>query len=309
MTEEFHKLNGRQQRRLSMTEYVRYREQLRQYDFENSSRIRGVRKRKLYHCFLLPLIVAGRLANRQKLHILADKRTRTKKPVIYACTHIGYYDIIMTIEAIKSHCYLLLSGPEAIYRTFEGWLAETNGIICMNAYSKSDRRIAKETAIRLLRQNGSLLIFPEGAWNITENLPVMKLFRGAVDMALQTGAEIVPIAIEQNGKDFYVNIGRNIKYPDAHADTQALTDALRSELCTLKWEIWEHFPVARRTVFSKESGDRFVEDILAEGRYINKREMLEAERYHDKNITAPAEVFAFMKHLKPNRKNAFLFRN
>ncbi len=154
MIEEFHKLNRRQQRRLSMPEYVRYREQLRQYDFKNNSRIKGIRKRKLYHWFLLPLIVIGRLANRQKLHILADKRTRTKKPVIYACTHIGYYDIIITIEAIKSPCYLLLSGPEAIYRTFEGWLAETNGVICMNAYSKPDRRIAKETAIRLLRQNG-----------------------------------------------------------------------------------------------------------------------------------------------------------
>ncbi len=309
MIEEFHKLNRRQQRRLSMPEYVRYREQLRQYDFKNNSRIKGIRKRKLYHWFLLPLIVIGRLANRQKLHILADKRTRTKKPVIYACTHIGYYDIIITIEAIKSPCYLLLSGPEAIYRTFEGWLAETNGVICMNAYSKPDRRIAKETAIRLLRQNGSLLIFPEGAWNITENLPVMKLFRGAVDMALQTGAEIVPIAIEQYEKDFYVNIGRNIKYPDVQADTQVLTDALRSELCTLKWAIWERFPVARRTAFSRDYGARFVEDILAEGRYINAKEMLEAERYHDKNVTAPAEAFAFMKQLNPRRENAFLFRN
>lgn len=32
--DSFHKLSGRQQRRLSMPEYVRYREWLRQYDYE-----------------------------------------------------------------------------------------------------------------------------------------------------------------------------------------------------------------------------------------------------------------------------------
>lgn len=54
------------------------------------------------------------------------------------------------------------------------------------------------------------MIFPEGAWNVTENLPVMPLFAGAAEMGILTGAEIVPIAFEKYGKDFYVNIGKNI---------------------------------------------------------------------------------------------------
>lgn len=44
------------------------------------------------------------------------------------------------------------------------------------------------------------MIFPEGAWNISENLLVMKLYTGAAEMAIRTGADIVPIAIEQFGK-------------------------------------------------------------------------------------------------------------
>lgn len=205
----FHKLNKRQERQLSMSEFVQYREQLRQYEFENFSKIKGIKR---------------------------------KNDIIGSCCQslfweIGYSDIIMAFEAIKSPCWLFLSDPESVYRTFDGWLVETNGVIYMNAYSKTDRKIAKETVIHLLQQNGSLLIFPEGAWNVTDNLPVMKLFRGTVEMALKTGAEIVPIAIEQYRKNFYVNIGKNIKYECFQSDAQKLTNALRDILATLKWKI------------------------------------------------------------------------
>lgn len=48
---------------------------------------------------------------------------------------------------------------------------------------------------------------PEGACNITPNLPVMKLYDGTASMALETGADIIPIRIEQYDNDFFVCIG------------------------------------------------------------------------------------------------------
>lgn len=62
--------------------------------------------------------------------------------------------------------------------------------------------IAKERGIQLLRQGGNLLIFPEGAWYVTENQIVMRLFEGAADMAIQSKADIIPIAIDQKEKNF-----------------------------------------------------------------------------------------------------------
>lgn len=302
----FRKLNKWQERQLPMSEFLQYRERLRQYEFETGSKIKGVRKKKIYHYFLLPIIILGRLLNRQKLTVISDKRMHTNNPVIYACTHIGYSDIIMAFEGIKSPCWLFLSDPESVYRTFDGWLVESNGVIYMNAYSKTDRKIAKETAIRLLQQNGSLLIFPEGAWNVTDNLPVMKLFRGTVEMALKTGAEIIPIAIERYEKNFYVNIGRNIKYESFQSDTQKLTNELRDILATLKWEIWERFQTIERSSLVDDYKEKFVDNILAEGGYSYTMEMIEDERYHDKAVTSPKEAFAFLKRLKPCWENAFL---
>ena len=67
-----------------------------------------------------------------------------------------------------------------------------------------------------------------------------KGYTGAAEMAICTGAEIVPIAFEKFGKNFYVNIGANISPKNFVLEQkQELTDMLRDRLATLKWELWE----------------------------------------------------------------------
>lgn len=80
-----------------------------------------------------------------------------------------------------------------------------NGLVYCDTESKSDRKIAKE----VLKNNKNLLIYPEGVWNLTPNLLSLPLFPGIIDIAKDTGADIVPIAAEQYDKDFlliYVKI-------------------------------------------------------------------------------------------------------
>ena len=79
----FRKLNKWQERQLPMSEFVQYREWLRQYEFETGSKIKGVRRKKIYHYFLLPIIILGRSLNRQKLTIISDKKMHTNSTVIY----------------------------------------------------------------------------------------------------------------------------------------------------------------------------------------------------------------------------------
>ncbi len=114
----------------------------------------------------------------EKLCIIRDKHMNTGKPLIYACTHIGGHDMEMAFSSIRSHAYAFWGDPKAMYRRIEGVLLDLNGAICVDSDYKQDRYIGKETAIRLLRQGGSLLIFPKGAWNIIENQVVMPLFTG-----------------------------------------------------------------------------------------------------------------------------------
>lgn len=54
------------------------------------------------------------------------------------------------------------------------------------------------------------MYFPEGTWNLSPNLPVLPCFWGIVEIAQKGNAIIVPVAAEQYGKHFKINIGCNL---------------------------------------------------------------------------------------------------
>lgn len=111
--------------------------------------------------------------------------------------HIGWKDAERAFEVIKSHAYLFWGDPRELYRRMEGFLLDLNGVICCDTGDKNERYIGKETCIRLLKQSGSLLIYSEGIWNIIESQVVMPLYSSAIEMAIHTGAEVVPIAVHK----------------------------------------------------------------------------------------------------------------
>ncbi len=194
----------------------------------------------MFHRMLLPGIHLLRKIRKLELNVVADRRDKKETPVIYACTHIGGFDIETLFEAIADPCYLFLADPREIYINFDGFLLWLNGVICFESDNKMDRNIAKEKAIELLKSGGGLMIFPEGAWNIYESLPVMPLFWGTADIAIKSESTIVPVAIERYGKKYFVNIGRKVdNHLRTKMDKSILTQILRDEMATLKWEIWE----------------------------------------------------------------------
>jgi lauroyl/myristoyl acyltransferase len=267
---------------MPLDQLIEYYRNERKYIYENNIPVKGIKWRKRIHKIMFAIIKMKRVLLHQKLTILHDEREDTDKPIIYACTHIGRYDIEMALESIQDTCFLFLGSPGKLYRSLDGVLVYLFGFIGCDTTEKEDRHIAKELAIRTLKQGGNILIFPEGAWNITENQVVMKLYTGTIEMAIRSGADIVPIAIEQYEKSFYINIGKNISL-DETSDLnkkRKLSDDLRDTLCTLKWEIWEQFPITKRSSLPENMGQIFVEKIMSETANDYTIEEIERDRFH-----------------------------
>jgi len=74
-----------------------------------------------------------------------------------------------------------------MYVNMTGMLPDANGCICVDTRDRAERKIGYARAVELLGTGTSPLIFPEGAYNVFENLPVMKTFPGAVRMARRVG--------------------------------------------------------------------------------------------------------------------------
>ena len=212
-------------RKLSIEELAKYYKEQRKEAIEGKIPLseKSIRIRNKIHQLLLQIVIIDRLFSHETVTVLKDERVKNNHPKVFACTHIGGNDIQRTFEAIKDPAYLFLGDPQELYRNLEGLLLYLNGVICLETRDKIDRGIAKKRSIELLEKGGNLLIYPEGAWNISPNLPVMKLYKGAVNIAVKTKADLIPIAIEQIENHFYVSIGKNIMTSDMeNIDTNLL---------------------------------------------------------------------------------------
>lgn len=108
--------------------------------------------------------------------VISDKRSETDRPIIFAITHVGKFDIEVVSEAIRSHYYLLSGDFEHLQGIVDAPFLGLNGVIYFNEKVKKDRQSVTERMIRLLQEGGNLMYFPEGTWNLSPNLPVLSCY-------------------------------------------------------------------------------------------------------------------------------------
>ena len=131
---------------MPLDQLIEYYRNERKYIYENNIPIKGIKWRKRIHKMMLAVIKMNRVLQHQKLTILHDEREDTDKPIIYACTHIGRYDIEMALESIQDTCFLFFGNPGKLYRSLDGVVAYLLGFIGCDTTEKEDRHIAKELA-------------------------------------------------------------------------------------------------------------------------------------------------------------------
>ena len=223
--------------RLTMTipELEEYHWAQRKKWFEQGKMPKKIRFREICYPVFRLFLTVDRLFRKQTVTILNASPKKGGK-AIYACTHIFENDLENIYEKLGRGCWWFVGDPRFMYRHISGLFAYLNGVIFLDTDNKEDRRIAYLRSVQLLKEGGSLLIFPEGARNGTENLPVMPLFSGAAKMAIETDTPIIPVGIEQFDKRFVINFGNEIRPIDFQNDVE-LTKTLRDTMATLKWEI------------------------------------------------------------------------
>jgi 1-acyl-sn-glycerol-3-phosphate acyltransferase len=277
----------------------------RKYRFAQGVKLQHILLREKFYPMFSAVLMLDRCFRKQTITVIGNRKKHNGK-AIYACTHIGENDLENIYEVLQTGCYWFVGDPCVLYKDISGLLLYLNGCVLLETSDKEDRHIAYKRAVEVLQGEGSLMIFPEGARNGTENLPVMELFQGAAKMAIETNTEIVPIAIEQYDKHFIINFG-NALSPTSFGNATELTQNLRDELATLKWEIWERERVQERKSLPENYKEIFAKEFEKRIQPYDTLETVERARYHSKT-PSPKEAFAYLDKLIPSKENAFLFR-
>ena len=174
--------------------------------------VKALKLGKALFPFFLRLVKIKRIISGGKINIINNNYyNKNEKPVIFAITHVGKYDIERAYEALNEHSILLFGTPEDVHGTFDGFMLEKLLVNYLDTNDKEDRKVAKHQMIKDLKNGANIMWFPEGTWNISPNLLVLPMRYGIIEVALEANVPIVPVALEYDldNKIYYINIGKN----------------------------------------------------------------------------------------------------
>lgn len=290
-------------------------------DVENFTTVRGIKIRKRIAKILKKILV---MATPEKIIVESYPELASNTPYIFASTHGFSNDIIACLATIDRSAYLLMGSTNQIEYNKLMYFAWLNGFIYVDRTNSNSRKISVDKMEKVIKNGSSILLFPEGGHNNTENNLCNRLFFGPYLLAKRTGAKVVPIApfYEFGSDTIYMNYGNPIDLASIETKEEAM-QTLRDVFAAMVYDniekhstplvrnkmigdIHVNYMEERRLEYLKNPWTRDVwEEELT--RYLNADEREEREiwkSYDDININLKnAEVLAPMlvnryEHLK-----------
>lgn len=124
-------------------------------------------------------------------------------PIIVCGNHKHLLDQCLPILSTKRMLHYL--AKKEYFDSKMAWFFKMTGCISVNRTNKEEAHLALEEAIKLLKKGYAIGIFPEGTRNRTDQL-LLPFKYGAVKMAKETNATIVPFGITGEYKVFNNNL-------------------------------------------------------------------------------------------------------
>ena len=248
-----------------------------------------------------------------KGNLIVDNYPKLKKniPYIFVSTHNFVEDTIANLATIDRNAYLLFGTTDQLEvnpEMYAGWI---NGFIYVDRKDNKNRKDSLVKMKRVLDNGSSVLIFPEGGFNNTENLLCQKLFASPYILAKSTGLQVVPIAPlhEYGSKNIYMNVGEPLNLYDYYSKEEAI-EALRDTLATLLYDsICKHASHICRKDLGNEPRLAYMEERRKE--YLNTKwtkDVWEEEltQYFDHKDREFIAINEDLLKISLNSKNAFL---
>ena len=275
-------------------------------DPENVLSDRGIKLRR----FINPLI-RGVLPFKVKTKlVILHRAPLPEEPVIFACSHGFREDVEDSVIVAGRHAYILVGSLEHFFNSrvdnIAGWL---NGVVLIDREDKESRAASKEKMKAVLAKKTSIIMFPEGTWNVSPNKLIAGIFPGVYDVAKETGVKVVPIVSHRSNGIVYAVRGK--AFDITKYEREKGLRILRDKMATKKWKLYEHLGITKRSNLpeGKEAETywaKFIHKLKAEVPHF-EHELEEKSIFRQKGEALHEEVYGFMDKLLPHHGTAFLF--
>lgn len=215
---------------------------------------------KKLHELLFPFV---KNISKKYIHgeLIIENNLSYKGSVIYAVNHTNVSDTPVVFHTLNKQTYIL-AGTKS-QKLIDSIGFNLNGVVWVDRHSAKSRKKSTEKIYKILSSGGSVMWFPEGTWNLTDNLLMLPMRYGIVKMAAKANVPIVPISIQYVGDKIYSTVGEAITVT---ADGDAITaiTRLRDVMATMKYEQIEACGVHKRADVDKKEFEDLIKASLEE---------------------------------------------
>lgn len=270
----------------------------------------GIKIRRAIHKPVSKIIELG-----TKGKIIVEKYPKLDKdtPYIFAASHSFCEEVSALLAKIDRSAYTLIGTTEQLEHNPRIYLNWVTGLVYVDREDEESRRIAIPKMEKVLNNGSSIIIFPEGRLNNTENELCQKLFNGPYKLAKHTGVKVVPISTFNNpgSKEIYLSAADPIDLGKMEKDEALI--CLRDQLATLQFEQMEaHAPKVHRADMGPDPRLDFMIERMNEYLTLKwTKDVWDEELYgyEDKKITTNNQVRSFYQDMKFNKNNLFLAKD
>ena len=265
----------------------------------------------------------------KEIHILSYPQLDKDEAFIFAAGHSFPGEIATNLAAIDRSTYTLIGTTDQVDHNPQMYFLWLTGLIYVNKLDSNSRKESYKKMLKVLNNNSSVMLFPEGVLNNTENLNCETLYPGIYHLAIESKKRIVPIVSYYDYDNGAVYIAADNPLDISGLEKDDAKSLLRDKLATLRFNLArvsyeqatsineplapDEFSTLNQELnielYRKElSGDirlaymELRKKIYNEVKWIEPNWDEEIMHYKEHGVDSPEEVFSFIDNVDLSQK-------
>lgn len=197
-------------------------------------------------------------ANGKECILVSYPKLEDKENYIFAAGHSFPGDIGSNLSVIDRSVYTLIGTTDQVDHNPQMNFLWANGLIYVNKLNSASRKEAYKKMVRILKSGTSVMMFPEGVLNNTENLNCVTLYPGVYYLAQETCKKVVPIVANYNVDDNIVLIAASNPISFEGKSKDDAKSELRDTLATLRFDLSRMSTSQAKSLTNVLSPDEFL---------------------------------------------------
>lgn len=257
-----------------------------------------------------PLRKVLKMAAGKKVVIDRYPKLEKDEQYIFTSTHYFNEDIIAGMAAIDRSAYALIGTTDQVDNNPLMYAAWLYGLIYVDRNDPESRKQSVLKMEKVLNNGSSVIMFPEGGWNNTENLLCQKLFAGPYILSQLTGKKVVALSTFSDPESDTIHVMASDPIDMTNMEKEEALELLRDTMATMMYEEIEKYS----TPYERS---KYYEDIHMQHMESRRKEYLkekwtrdvwdeELTVYKPKHITTAEEVRASLDNVHVDKDNAYI---